>query len=362
MEKIEIHNDLVTVTVKSELYYVTEGSISAKILIDENRKTIALGDGCDYTFTKQDIEFIKSNIGKTVSIEISSGNKQLDLKSIPVEYDEDEVLRNIGRMIPDGKKLILPENVFFDNYNDVKTYLTKNLGKYKNNAFEFPISAKIMQERILNGEIKNLKKELQFFGTPAAVCEELTNQIIGMLGPGYTMLEPSAGQGAIVQALQTVRPDIKITALEYSDVNYSVLTDKFESNSDVTTLQGDFLKHTPETLGQFNLIIANPPFTGGQDIQHIRHMYKFLKPGGQLITMSSPSPITNNQKKYQEFKEWAENEGGLYFPVSKGAFKESGTNVETYIWVFHAEGDRNPSVARDFQKPELEEVKNMWGF
>jgi len=44
----------------------------------------------------------------------------------------------------------------------------------------------------------------------------------------------------------------------------------------------------------FATIIANPPFSNRQDIDHILTMYEVCEPGGRIVTLSSPSWIFQN--------------------------------------------------------------------
>jgi len=343
MAKLHIWHGDIDVTCPSEMYHVTQGSMS----IDDfkrGRRSLSLGDGGYYTFSEAEIKWIEEN---------------KDAEDITMETFDDPVLQNISLMTPAGNRLLLPNDVVFDNYNHVKKTLTQCLGTYKNNGFTFPIDANIIQRKILSGEIKNLKKELQFFGTPDEVCTQVIDQLIGMLGPGYRALEPSAGQGALVKELMERRPEMEIIALEYSEINCAVFRNELP---DIELHHGDFLEMTPEDIGgRFDLIVANPPFSKGQDVQHIMHMWKFLKPGGQLIAMSSPAIKTNNQKKYKDFREFMDFHCACSYPVQAGAFKSSGTNIETYINVIHKPWDEDETEAKREVPEEIQEEKKPEG-
>lgn len=130
------------------------------------------------------------------------------------------------------------------------------------------------------------------------------------------------------------RPESDITAIELDDINFSVLQGiDFQSNTPPTLKQCDFLQWKSDD--KFDLIVANPPFTNGQDIAHIRKMYDLLADGGQLITISSPSWEFREQKKYKEFREWIEEVGADVRTNENGALKSSGTNVSTVMIVTH---------------------------
>ena len=65
-----------------------------------------------------------------------------------------------------------------------------------------------------------MKKEFQFFATPEKLADELVN--LADLKQHDTILEPSAGQGAIVKAINKVC-DVVPDCFELMDVNTLVL-------------------------------------------------------------------------------------------------------------------------------------------
>jgi 16S rRNA G1207 methylase RsmC len=105
------------------------------------------------------------------------------------------------------------------------------------------------------------------------------------------------------------------------DINVSVLNKsglKFELIGD------DFLSHREK---KYTKIIANPPFTKNQDIDHLKKMYDCLSEGGRLVCITSEAWVRGSQKKQVEFREWLEDVYAEIIPIEKGTFKESGTMV-----------------------------------
>ena len=142
------------------------------------------------------------------------------------------------------------------------------------------------------------------------------------------MLEPSAGHGVFIDTILKRCLPVKknVDAVELSELNFSVLQDKYKDVENVNLIHGDFLEFHPGK--KYDLIIANPPFSKNQDIDHVRKMYSLLKEGGQLITISSTSWTFGSQKKQVEFKNWLENDVvGDWIDLDRGSFKSSGTNV-----------------------------------
>ena len=58
------------------------------------------------------------------------------------------------------------------------------------------------------------------------------------------------------------------------------------------TRQADFLECNGD-LGTFDRIVMNPPFTNGDDIKHIMHALKMLKPGGRLVAICCHAKTAN---------------------------------------------------------------------
>lgn len=94
----------------------------------------------------------------------------------------------------------------------------------------------------------------------------------------------------------------------------------------VILLGEDFTK---DSVGNYTKIIANPPFSGNQDIDHVRHMYERLEEGGILAAITSRHWKFASEKKCVEFREWLEKVHGEVFEIEAGEFKESGTTVST---------------------------------
>ncbi len=235
---------------------------------------------------------------------------------------KDELMTSISKMIPNGKRLELPKDEQFANYAQVKKALLTAGGKYKRCGFEFADDAKAVQERLVGGEVINDKKKYQFFATPP----ELANKLVEMadIQENHSCLEPSAGQGAISDLL--IEKAGNCVVVELMPENIKALVRK-----GYKPMEGDFLAKKPELFGAFDRIVANPPFTKNQDIDHIRHMYSMLAPGGKLVSVASKSWTFGNQKKQAAFREWLDEIGATVTEVPAGAFKESGTNISSVI-------------------------------
>jgi len=212
------------------------------------------------------------------------------------------VINSISKMIVSGNRMDLPKDEHFGNYAQVKKTLVAAGGKYKKNGFDFTVPAQDIYDRLVGGEEVNDKKKFQFFATPPELVKELVS--LAGVHDGQTVLEPSAGHGAIAD--EVIRKD-------------------------ATCIVVELMEDKTELLGFFDHVIANPPFTKNQDIDHIKHMYKFLKPGGSLTTIASQSWLHGSQRKQTQFKGWVESLDSYVGVIDKGAFKSSGTQVGVTI-------------------------------
>lgn len=232
---------------------------------------------------------------------------------------KEQVLQNCT---VDGLVVKLP-NIQLDRkiYQEVAKSLELIGGKWKGGkvfGFVFLKDPTELLNEIANGEKRNLKKEFQFFGTPDFLADKLV--LLAEINNGDVILEPSAGQGAIIKAINKVcknTPD----CFELMDVNVLVLKN---SGLEFNLIGDDFLQNKGL---KYNKIIANPPFNKNQDIDHLREMYNLLFDNGRLVCITSESWVNGSQKKQVEFREWLESVNATILDIERGSFKESGTMV-----------------------------------
>jgi len=240
---------------------------------------------------------------------------------------KEEILQNCT---VDGTTVKLP-NVQLERklYQEVAKALELIGGKWKGGkiaGFVFATDPTDLLEQIADGEKRNLKKEFQFFATPTKLANHLV--YLANLNEYDTILEPSAGQGAIIKAINQVcgvLPD----CFELMDVNVTVLN---KSGLRFNLIGNDFFGHKGKT---YSKIIANPPFTKNQDIDHLKEMYNCLSNGGRLVCITSESWVNGSQKKQVEFKNWLSEINAEIHDIEKGTFKESGTMVGGKIVVIN---------------------------
>ena len=244
-----------------------------------------------------------------------------------------------------GSKLQLPAQQL-QHYDEISQRLGKAGGRYitgrnKHFAFDEGVDCADLLRRLVAGETVNFQQEYQFFATPEAKAVEAVEEIRKTLGTvrGKRGLEPSAGTGALANVARQMGADMVV--IEAWNVNAIKLR---AQGYDV--IERDFLSVTPEEIGTFDFVLANPPFTRNQDIQHVMHMLQFIRPGGALSVIMSTSWLEGKTKAHAQFKEFLATQDVTVTAIEAGAFQESGTGVPTVRLDFR---DVNvPRAAQDF--------------
>lgn len=227
-------------------------------------------------------------------------------------------------------------------YQDVAAKLQGIGGAWKGGkiaGFVFPFDPTERLAQIQGGEIVNLKKDFQFFETPSDLADELVR--LAEIRNTDTVLEPSAGRGAIIEAIRRSNEHCYIDAFELMPENVSILKSKCSnltanpSHLWFSVWQADFLEQVDFERNQnhYDRIIANPPFTKNQDIDHVMAMWKCLKPGGRIVSIMSKHWQQSNNKKETDFRLFIAETNAEVIEVGAGTFAESGTKIASLIVV-----------------------------
>jgi SAM-dependent methyltransferase len=183
-------------------------------------------------------------------------------------------------------------------------------------------------------ELHNMQKAVQgskipgYFATPADLAADMVDRldIRRASGEPWLMLEPSAGSGAILdEVAQLAHEPEAVTVYEVNPTLCEILQAK-----GYDARPRDFLEQEPGAV-RYDAVLMNPPFEKLQDVDHVRHAFEFLKPGGRLVAIMSPGPFFRDTAKAREFREWFENLGGEVEDIEAGRFKESGTGVASKL-------------------------------
>lgn len=204
-----------------------------------------------------------------------------------------------------------------------------------------------------NGVAVDRKKALNAFYTPPEVAARVAN-LAGSFR-GKVVLEPSAGDGALIKAaLAAASTDSLTTLIRFVAVEIDpaaihalralgsrMVADHFHADT-LDIRLGDFLTMTRGGLigdRYFDTIIMNPPFENGADLKHIGHAYSMLRPGGRLVSICADGP---RQRDHFASFGFGNSVVSSYKPLPEGSFKDAGTMVNTAIVVLN-----KPKIVRE---------------
>lgn len=235
-----------------------------------------------------------------------------------------DVLAVLSAARTDGQALTLTGTLDRSLYERTNKVLEAAGGKWNRKAkahlFEIPAEDAI-EQIILTGEI-TIPQDFGFFPTPPAVVERLVE--LADVQSHHRFLEPSAGRGNIASAF---RDAAEVDCIELLAENVAALQKVAGDQWSIT--QTDFL--TVEPVQRYDRIVMNPPFAKQDDIKHVTHAHKFLKPDGLLVSVMSAGVMFRDDRRTNEFKELVDRCGGSIEELPEGAFKSSGTLVRTVI-------------------------------
>lgn len=264
---------------------------------------------------------VSESLGKLLGIEDlpENGKKKFDEGK---KWNVAEILKHCTL---ENNILKLPQVQFNKkSYADAKKWIEEAGGSWqggKVQGFIFPFNAERVFSILKDGKRCNLQQEYQFFETPDGVADWLV-MLAGGIHEDDTVLEPSAGRGALIKAIHRACPSVMVECYELMPENREFL----HSLGNVILLGEDFAK---DSIGSYSKIIANPPFVNNQDIDHVRLMYERLEEGGTLAAITSPHWKFASEKKCAAFRQWIDEVHGQVFEIGAGEFKESGTSIST---------------------------------
>lgn len=233
-----------------------------------------------------------------------------------------EIADILRRSIITATLIVLPEQLPPAVYKAVDKALKNAGGRWKRGkGHVFETGTQFLRSALETGVSKDRVKEYQFFPTPAALAHDLAGY--AHIKPGDRVLEPSAGDGALIRAIVQHDP-AEVYAVEIRSEAYNQLIgmalDPAHSTTQVRCHCGDFLALTPRDIGTFHAIVMNPPFTRDADLAHVHHAWQFLKPGGRLVALTSPSWTFSLNRKRREFAEFVQGVHGDYTRLAELEF------------------------------------------
>lgn len=165
-----------------------------------------------------------------------------------------------------------------------------------------------------------------FFPTPDDLIDVMLEH--AEIDEMHTIYEPSAGIGSIIDRLSFKRgypfAPFQVSCSElWPSLAYILMLKGYN------VISNDFNDAIGPEKG-FDRIIMNPPFKKGQDMDHVMIcFYKYLKPGGRLVSIMSSGAIIGSSKRHEQFREFREKHRAYYIEngqAFKNAFNSTGVN------------------------------------
>lgn len=280
------------------------------------------------------------NLGPNIEVQISATRQglaerlrskgrasgaMLNKDHLPMKISQD-VIEVLERAETSGAELRLTGQLDRKVYEATAKALAAAGGKWNTKAKAILFdgdAAEAIEPILLTGEITSRKVELQAFFTPPALAEAVAKAANILPGrPGPLVLEPSAGEGALARAARALGGRVQCLDIDQKHFEH-LMADGF----DVCCI--DFLKMTP--IPSYDRVVMNPPFTRQQDVKHVMHALKFLKPGGRLVAIMSPSWQFRQTALAADFRALLNSLDADVDALPEGSFKAAGTNVSTVV-------------------------------
>lgn len=244
-------------------------------------------------------------------------------KTVKLDPETQDVLR---RSTITADRVVLPEELDRDLYLRVDKALQAAGGKWnrKLRAHLFKVDPRETLGGVEDGTVVHRQQTLQRFDTRPEIADRLC--ALAAVGRHHRCLEPSAGGGAIVDAM--VRAGATdVTAVDIDAIAYRELTAK-GGPMRFAVVEADFL--TVKLPGApFDRIVMNPPFTKGQDARHVCHAFELLAPRGVLVSIISPTALVKMSKPYRALQQLVHDHGTLRDTLPRGSFDD--TTIATAI-------------------------------
>lgn len=242
--------------------------------------------------------------------------------------DEIKDILNQGSF--DGLKYVLKGNIDRPTYVKVDKVL-KAIGakwntKQKGHLFPDEVSLKAFKEALGNGYVVDKKKSYGQFDTPVEIAKKLVE--LACLEEGNSVLEPSAGIGRIADEISNSGVNVDLYLVDIDPDRVKILSEKFDPSG---IFLDDFIRFSGNCPELFDRIVANPPFSNGEDAKHVMAMLDILEEGGILVSVMSSAISFRENGPYKQLKDKLKNLDHEIIDLSDGTFKDEGTNVNTCI-------------------------------
>ncbi|MBF6213150.1 class I SAM-dependent methyltransferase [Nocardia puris] len=237
-----------------------------------------------------------------------------------------------------GNNLIIPTRLSESEYKKINRIIETMGGKWsrREQAHVFADDpTEVIAAAVATGRTPNtVKKVLEAnFATPDQLAMRIVageHSEIAALEPGELVLEPSAGDGALVRAILHTNPTVRVTAVEPEPERAATLGHDPRVTVEATT----FERFAATAIQQFSCVVMNPPFALPRRptvwMDHLYAAWNLLVDGGQLLAVV-PSGVTYRaDRDFRNVREFIASYGG-YEELPSDAFSASGTKIRTVL-------------------------------
>lgn len=189
-----------------------------------------------------------------------------------------------------------------------------------------------------------------YVATPANLADTLARYPyanVAALADGADVLEPSAGDGAIVTKLLTVNPRLRVVAVEPDTARADALhalpdavrpaeifRGRFEDYA--ASLNPEYTDPHDDAARRFDLVVMNPPFSVPSNktiwADHVLLAWRLLRPGGRLIAIVPNGFTFRTDKTHTAMRALVEAHGE-YDELPAQTFKSEGVGVGAVVIV-----------------------------
>lgn len=210
--------------------------------------------------------------------------------------------------------------------NRCRARYTQERDWLKSNDDEAEKEARKEKERLMTLRTEIASSRIPgFFPTPDWLADRMADCL--NVHEGDEVLEPSAGMGSLADAVKRKHGDH--TNLTLVETNHTLCE----------YLRGvGYEPHFADILdarGEVDHVIMNPPYETGQDMDHTRHCFELLRPGGRIVTLISPAFRYRKDKRARAFREWIESNRTILMheETIENAFKGKDSLKQTGVTV-----------------------------
>jgi predicted RNA methylase len=186
----------------------------------------------------------------------------------------------------------------------------------------------------VDGAFTDKRRDLNQFMTPPELAVRVVS---GALVRGASVLEPSAGEGALAcealrqGAVAVVCLELDMKRVVALQANLAATQPAGATTKTIDVWAGCDFTRDPGDFGTFQRVVMNPPFARQQDIAHVTRAFRYLKPGGLLVAIMSAGVKFRGDKKTVAFRALVDQTSGTIEDLPEQSFRASGADVRTVL-------------------------------